>query len=40
MKTANYVVPGSGNSLPLETPNFNVTEITLVNKVISKSFND
>lgn len=40
MKTANYVVPGSGNSLPLETPNFNVTEVTLVNKVISKSFND
>ncbi|MDA5533817.1 type VI secretion system tip protein VgrG [Yersinia mollaretii] len=40
MKTANYVVPGSGSSLPLETPNFNVTEITLVNKVISKSFND
>ncbi|MCB5325011.1 DUF2345 domain-containing protein, partial [Yersinia intermedia] len=40
VKTANYLVPGSGSSLPLETPNFNVTEIILVNKVISKSFND
>lgn len=40
MKTADYIVPGAGASLPLETPNFNVTEITLVNKVISKSFND
>lgn len=40
VKTANYLVPGTGNSLPLETPNFNVTDITQVKKVTSKSFND
>lgn len=40
MKTASYLVPGTGANMAAETPNFNLTEITQENKVTSKSFND
>lgn len=40
MKTASYLVPGTGENMAAETPNFNLTEITQENKVTSKSFND
>ncbi|AIN19256.1 Rhs element Vgr family protein [Yersinia rochesterensis] len=36
MKTANYVVPGSGSSLPLETPDFKQTDVTVVTKNSAK----
>ncbi|PJG63530.1 type VI secretion system tip protein VgrG [Yersinia kristensenii] len=36
MKTANYVVPGSGNSLPLETPDFKQTDVTVTTKNSAK----
>lgn len=40
MKTTNYLVPGTGANLPADAPKFNVTDITEVSKVTSKSFND
>lgn len=40
MKTANYLVPGSGASISAEAPKFNETDITQVNLVTSKSFSD
>ncbi|MGU3484968.1 type VI secretion system Vgr family protein, partial [Enterobacteriaceae bacterium C34A] len=39
-KAADYEVPGVGNDLPVEAPNFNVTEISEMKNVTSKSFND
>ncbi|WP_037386115.1 type VI secretion system Vgr family protein, partial [Serratia sp. DD3] len=40
MKTANYIVPGSGANLPVDSPAFNVTDISEMSQVTSKSFND
>ena len=36
MKTANYIVPGSGSSLPQETPDFKKTDITVTTKNSAK----
>ena len=36
VKTANYLVPGSGSSLPLETPDFKQTEVTVTTKNSAK----
>ncbi|WP_329911744.1 type VI secretion system tip protein VgrG [Serratia quinivorans] len=40
MKTTNYLVPGTGANISAEAPKFDVTDITQVNNVTSKSFND
>nr|WP_154325192.1 type VI secretion system Vgr family protein [Pantoea sp. 201603H] len=39
-KAASYEVPGSGNNLPVEAPNFKVTEISKMKNIISKSLSD
>ncbi|MDN0110119.1 type VI secretion system Vgr family protein [Yersinia mollaretii] len=36
MKTADYIVPGAGASLPLETPDFKQTEVTVTTKNSAK----
>ncbi|GJL41733.1 MULTISPECIES: type VI secretion system Vgr family protein [Enterobacter cloacae complex] len=36
MKVANYLVPGTGKSLPFETPDFKTTEISVVGKNSAK----
>lgn len=40
MKTANYVVPGSGADMACETKEFEVTEIELQKQVISRALHD
>lgn len=40
MKTANYVVPGSGADMACETKEFAVTEIELQKQVVSKALHD
>ncbi|MDC9742721.1 type VI secretion system tip protein VgrG [Proteus mirabilis] len=40
MKTANYVVPGSGADMACETKEFDVTEIELQKQVISRALHD
>ena len=40
VKTANYLVSGSGDSMAAEAPGFTTTDITLTDLVSSKSFND
>ncbi|POU77186.1 type VI secretion system tip protein VgrG [Leclercia sp. LSNIH6] len=40
MKTSDYLVPSAGANLPIETPNFSLTDIIQENKMSSKSFND
>ena len=40
VKTANYLVSGSGDSIAAEAPGFTTTDITLTDLVSSKSFND
>ncbi|MBM1021650.1 type VI secretion system tip protein VgrG [Enterobacter sp. A11] len=39
-KAASYEVPGSGNNLPVEAPDFNVTDISQMKNVTSKSLSD
>ena len=39
-KAAIYEVPGSGKSLPVKAPNFDITEISQMKNVISKSLSD
>lgn len=36
MKVASYLVPGSGNSVPLETPDFKMTDVTVTTKNSAK----
>ncbi|TPG55416.1 type VI secretion system Vgr family protein [Ewingella americana] len=36
MKTANYMVPGAGDSVPLETPDFKMTELQVTTKNSAK----
>ncbi|HDP0319472.1 TPA: type VI secretion system tip protein VgrG [Salmonella enterica subsp. enterica serovar Concord] len=36
MKVASYLVPGSGSSLPLETPDFKMTDVTVTTKNSAK----
>ncbi|HCI6815704.1 TPA: type VI secretion system Vgr family protein [Klebsiella quasipneumoniae subsp. quasipneumoniae] len=36
MKVASYLVPGSGSSLPLETPDFKTTDVTVTTKNSAK----
>lgn len=40
VKTSNYLVPGSGADLPFETSDFDLTDVSEVNLVTSRSFND
>ncbi|EEW0955110.1 type VI secretion system tip protein VgrG [Escherichia coli] len=40
VKASDYLVPGSGATLPNEAPGFSLTDITQESKISSKSFND
>jgi len=36
MRVASYLVPGIGSSLPLETPDFKMTDVTVTTKNSAK----
>lgn len=40
IKAANYLVPGAGASMPLETPDFSTTDISTISRAIGKSLSD